>query len=213
MVIRRSAWCFAVVFALAAASTLCAQEAKDKPAAPEPAEEEMLGISVGANFSLWAADLNFKSESTTRILEYELSSLAGVQIFGQMEVVDEWSVRLAGDFLFGNGASAILGSLGAVYSPQGLLDDPYGIHFRAAILFGTIELEDVEGDFDSGVGVEVGVGLTYRIDEYVEGLSFQVEALARYLKFDFSADTDVTQTDDEVGGFGLSLQVGFIYRF
>jgi hypothetical protein len=207
-----------MVFALslAASSASWAQEVKDKPApkkAGEPAPEERLGITLGAGYSLWVSDLKFESRSATQTVEYDMTSESGIEIFAQMEVAEEWSLRLGGEFLFGVDIKTMIGSLSAVYTPLDLMDEPVDLHFRAGLLFGSHEMQDLQGDFNTAVGVEAGVGLTYWIDEYVEGLGIQVEAMARYLKFDFDKDEAVTESDDEVGGFGVRFLAGFVYKF
>lgn len=174
---------------------------------------EELGIRVGASYSLWLSDLNFRCESTTKIVDVESSSMSGVEIFGQMQVVEEWSVRLGGDFLFAVDMDCIVGSLSAVYTPLDVLDSPMEVHFRAGILLGSLDMKDVEGDFDPAVGVEAGLGFSYGLDEYLEGLRFQAEAMFRYLKFDFDRDETVTKSDDSIGGFGGRLTLGFVYKF
>lgn len=211
---RRASWIVTVALVLAASAAAWSQEVKGKPAAPanEPAGEP-LGITLGIGYSLWVSDLKFESESATTRVEYDLSSESGVEIFGQMEVDDEWSVRLGGEFLFATDVKTMLCTLGVVYTPAGLLDEPMDLHFRAGILFGSHDMTDVEGDFGTSVGVEAGVGLTYWIHEYVEGLGLQIEAMARYLKFDFDKDETVIKSDDEVGGFGVRFLAGVVYKF
>jgi hypothetical protein len=207
--------CLAVLaLSMAASTTAWSQEVRPKPAAPEQeVMEEPIGVTLGIGYSLWVADLKFQSETATHKVEYDLSAESGVEVFGQMEVADEWSLRLGGEFLFSTGVKTMLCTLGAVYSPRDLMDEPVDLHFRAGIVFGSHDMEDVQGDFETSVGFEAGVGLTYWLDEYVEGMGFQIEALARYLKFDFDEDPSVTVSDDSVGGFGARFLAGFVYRF
>ncbi len=215
MNIRRMSLALAFAFSFAIASPAWAQEVKAKPAqeAGDVGAGEELGIAIGVGYSLWVTDLNFESRTATEIVEYEMSSLSGVEIFGQMEVAEEMSLRLGGDFLLGVDITAIVGSLGVVYAPADLLEEPCELYFRAGILLGSIDMSGLPGDFKPSVGVEVGAGLTYRLDEYVEGLGFQIEAMARYLKFDFDKDETVLESDDEVGGFGVRFLAGLVYRF
>jgi len=199
----------ALLLAGTAAPAASAGDAQNEAAA----EGEELGIRLGAGYSLWLSDLKFRCESPTQIVESDFSSLSGVEIFGQFEVVEEWSFRLGGDFLFGVDTRSLVGSLGAVYTPRDILDPPLEASFRAGLLLGSFEIKDVEGDFDPAVGVEAGLGITHGLDEYLEGLMFQAEVMFRYLKFDFDRDATVTASDDSVGGFGVRLSAGFTYRF
>jgi len=210
---RQISWALAFVLVAAVASAAWAQDA-DKPAQPEEAgQSEPVGVQLGAAYSLWITDLDFRSESPTEIIEYEGMSLMGVQVFGSTDIVEEWQIRLAGDFLFGVETDAIVGSLGVVYTPADLLEEPLTLSLRAAFLFGRLEMKDVAGDFDTGYGVEAGAGLNYGLDDVLEGLGIQVDLMLRYLKFSFSEDETALDADDGVGGFGVSLLAGLTYKF
>lgn len=205
MLRRIASWTSALVLFLAAVPAALGQEGG--------AAGDELGIRVGAGYSLWLSDLDFRCESTTKIVDVECSSMSGVEIFGQMEVVEEWSVRLGGDFLFAVDMDCLVGSLSAVYTPLDGLDSPMEVHFRAGILLGSLDMKDVDGDFDPAVGVEAGFGFSYGLDEYLDGLRFQAEAMFRHLRFDFDRDETVTKSDDSIGGFGGRLTLGFVYKF
>ncbi len=219
---RPAFWMFVFSFALVAASAAWAQEVENPPApAPqeEPADQEEFGeyeplyIKLGAGYVGWVTDMDFEVSTSTEAVEISNGGLQGLEIFGLYEFDEEWAVRLGVEFLWGFDADGYVGSLGAVYTPFEALEEPMDLHLRASLLFGKIDVEDVYGDFDPGVGIDIGVGVSYGLDEVAVGLKFEAEVMLRYLKFDFDKDANVVTSDDEVGGLGARFLAGLSYSF
>ncbi len=219
MVLRSDVCKLAIGLILTSSGVVWAQESKGDGGAD--AAGEPLGIKVGAGYSLWIGDLDFECRTSTEVTEYDVKAMNGAQVFGLMEVSEGWSARLAGDFLFGSDMNAIIGSLGVVYTPAGLLreimdefrDAPVDMSFRASVLFGRLDYGDVEGDFDPGLGFEAGLSFRWGLDEILDGLGISLDIAGRYIRFEFDADDTVVEADDEVGGFGLSVVAGISYSF
>jgi hypothetical protein len=195
-----------VVALLFAGSPVLAQ---DQPAPPAEDRSKFRG---GFGYSLWAADLEFEASTLEETVEIDVAALHGVTAFGTYDINARWSVRAALDFGWGPDVSAFVVCLGAMWESR-LLGEPWRVPLRAALLYGTLDDEDVPGRFKGAVGVEVGVGVEYTLGTLVRGLSVGVDVAGRFLELDFDGDDEVIESDGSIGGFGAQLLFRVDYRF
>lgn len=201
-------------------------EKKDKPAQdkpevnpqepeeePVPASGARMRFSAGASYSLWVAPIDFDASGALITYERDSAALSGIDLFARLDLSKDWGVQADFDFSSGTELDVTVFGIGAVYRP-GLLEDPWGTHGRVSLLFGTLDDADAPGDFDLGVGFEFGGGVDLSLKTAgLDGLYVNADVMARFLEFDFDADSGITSDDGEVGGFGVRFLLGVEYRF
>lgn len=82
---------------------------------------------------------------------------------------------------------------------------------RAGLVLGSLKWDDAPGDFDTGIGLEGGVG----VDFIKSKLQFGLEATYRYLQYGYNkpSGAEYTVTDDSLDMSGLVFSGMFSYRF
>ena len=206
-----------------AASTQDQPEAKqDQPEQEEPKEEQEApaeasdetGVTIGVQFDVWAADFGFQFMTLEERTRISVNALIGADLFGRYDIPDtDYGVQLDVEVAAGYDYTAFVVGLGGVYYANDLLEEPWGVRARGSVLYGIIDEDEVPGDFDNAFGFELGAGVDLALDDRVEGLSLNLDLMARFLEFDFDEDSNVIDSDSEVGGFGARLLVGFNYKF
>ena len=81
------------------------------------------------------------------------------------------------------------------------------------MLFGSYEMDDVPGDFDSSVGFEGGLEIRFPLSDETSGAGLTLAILGRKIEFDFEPDAAATAYDDSIGGMGVRIVAGLEYRF
>jgi hypothetical protein len=186
-----------------------ATAAEGQEPAPPPVEES---LRAGADLAWWIVGMDFQARTATQAVEIEEPSLVGLEVWGELEVGKRWSVRAGLEYAEGIDMKALGGSVGVVHRP-GLLDEPWDVSFGAGLVAGRLEMDDVPGVFDPGIGLEASARLEYRLTDLMEALSAHVALGLRYQRFNFDGDAGILDADDSEGGAGIRIVAGLDYRF
>jgi hypothetical protein len=84
-------------------------------------------------------------------------------------------------------------------------------YLRGAVIVSNLKWEDAPGDFDTGLGLEGGLG----IDFFYSSIKIGFETSYRRLRYNYNkpAGEDITATDDylDVSGFSLSCTMSYLF--
>ncbi len=213
----------ALIFALVFAQDAATQE-KQETAPPKQEERQETPpplvvqetapstMTVGARFQWWTMDLAFEVETANTRIEIDSESLAGFELWGRWDLSEEWAFGIGVDYGSGLDTESLVLSLGATWrlAPPG---DPWVPFLRAGVLYGSLDVADLPGEFEAAFGAEGGAGVSVSLGDWIPGLALSLEAAARWITFDFDPGAGVISSDPEVGGFGLRLLAGIELRF
>jgi hypothetical protein len=182
---------------------------------PGPARDGAAVISpwrIGAGYHFWATDLDVTTTTATERVELDASVVQGVQLAAEYRLSRRVDVRLA----FESGLGLDLHTLGASLGASCSLDelpDPWESWLHASLLYATLEIDGLRGDFKGALGFEAGVGFARPVGDWARGIHLRAELAARWLEFDFDPDPGAASVHDTVGGFGGRLLLGLDWRF
>jgi hypothetical protein len=197
---------------VAATLLLLATPQSELPLDGFPPRREPPKVAFATGYHFWMTGLDFSAATASTSIDIEAGALQGAELSAAWSFEESWSARLGLEAGFGLDMHALVASLGAAWRP-GWLDAPWEASVRAAFLVGALDVEDVPGDFENGLGLEAGAGISRFLADWAPGLSVGAEVALRFLEFDFDGDPGVVRSDDAVGGFGVRLFLGLDYRF
>lgn len=168
--------------------------------------------SVGAAYHLWASDLDFVASTATTRVEVDASLLQGAQLRADYVVSRRIDVRLGVEAGFGLEMKSLGATLGAACNLDEL-PDPWEGWLHGSLVYATLDVDDLPGDFKGALGFEAGLGVSRPVGEWLRGVHLHAELAGRWMEFEFDADPGAIVPDDTVGGFGGRLLLGLDWRF
>ena len=209
---RQFAWLLPILaLGLAATPALSQERVSKRVGGPAP-EIGKPSVSGGLGYVAWLTDFDFEVRTATLAVENKAPGIQGVELFGLWEFEDGWSARLGIEASFGLEMDTLGVTIGMLWD-TGLLKEPWDAYARAAVLWSRLEMDGVPGDFEPGLGLEGGFGVTCALPSVSEGLALQAEVGMRWLAYEFDGDDGILSADDEVGGFGVRFLIGIDHRF
>ena len=191
---------------------------QDEQASPETTDLDLFadtGVVLGARYAVWIVDLDFEVSTPTELTRVRTESQSGAEIYFRHGLGQGWITEIGLEVTLGGDSEsqALVAGLSLQWQIPILQESGLIPSLRAGVLYGTYEIDDVPGDFDSAIGFEGGIEIRWPLSPGAGGLSLDLAVLGRSLKFDFDADTGATAAENEIGGVGAIILAGLEYRF
>ena len=163
---------------------------------------------LGGRYAIWIVDLDFEVSSPTELTRVKTGSQSGGEIYFRHGLGQGWFAELGLEVTLGGDSEsqALVGSLSLQWQIPILKETGLIPSLKVGVLYGTYDMDEVPGDFDSAIGFEGGIEIRWPLSPGNGGLG-------RSLEFDFEADPGATAPETKIGGMGVVILAGVEYSF
>lgn len=156
----------------------------------------------------YEGDFDFESRTATDASDLDENSITGFGGIVGVRMFEQVALGLGYEYQTSDELKVHIGMIEARW----LFPLAPGIEFytRLAGLVSRVDpKEDVHGSFDTGFGVDAGLGFALNTGV---GLAFFADAGFRYLAYEFDESDSVTASDPRLGGGGFVARAGIELR-